>query len=68
MPKRTVKKIIKQLEHRDKVNPGHKNDKYNQPPRPRSTVFKPGNQYDRSDNKRVIEEQIQDLEAGENSI
>lgn len=45
-----VKKQIKKEQYQDKVNPGHK-EKYVQPLRPRSTVFKSKKTYNRQNDK-----------------
>ena len=46
-------KMIKKLEYQKKVNPGHKT-KYEQPLRPRSTVFKDKTKYDRKNKRKEI--------------
>lgn len=45
-----INKQIKKLNHQEKVNPGHKVD-YQQPLRPRSTVFKTKKDYNRQQDK-----------------
>lgn len=44
--KTSVNKMMKKLEHQNKVNPGHKTS-YEQPSRPRATVFKSKKAYNR---------------------
>lgn len=46
----STNKVLKKLEHQQKVNPGHKQDKYNPPPRPRSATFKTGK--DKANNRQ----------------
>lgn len=48
------KKYLKKLEQQNKTNPGHKNDSYVPPLRPRSTVFKSKKDYNRTKNKEDI--------------
>lgn len=45
-----INKQIKKLNHQEKVNPGHK-VAYQQPLRPRSTVFKTKKDYNRQQDK-----------------
>lgn len=51
----SVKKIVEKIEHQDKVNPGHKKP-YEQPLRPRATVFSTKKQYNRQKMKKEIKE------------
>lgn len=48
------KKYLKKLEQQNKTNPGHKNDSYVPPLRPRSAVFKSKKDYNRTKNKEDI--------------
>ena len=43
---KSMKKYMEKLEHQEKVNPGHKTT-YEQPLRPRATVFKSKKNYNR---------------------
>ena len=54
--KKSINKLTETAKHRDKVNPGHKQDKYVPPLRPRAVVFKPKTVYNRASNRRVIKE------------
>lgn len=45
-----INKQMKKIEHQNKVNPGHK-EKYVQPLRPRSAVFKSKKDYNRQNDK-----------------
>lgn len=55
-----VKKYAKKLAYQEKVNPGHKKNKYIQPPRCRSTIFDMKVKYSRSKNKKICKETIYD--------
>lgn len=52
-----MNKLMKKIEHQNKVNPGHKT-KYEQPLRPRSTVFKSKKTYNRQNDKLAIKKDI----------
>ena len=52
----SLKKQIKKIEYQNKVNPGHKTT-YQQPLRPRSTVFKSKKDYNRSKIKLDIKKE-----------
>lgn len=54
---RNMNKLMKKIEHQNKVNPGHKT-KYEQPLRPRSTVFKSKKTYNRKNDKLAIKKDI----------
>lgn len=54
-----TKKMIAKSEYQAKVNPGHKT-KYDRPPRPRSAVFRSDKDYDRSQNKKEIDDACRD--------
>lgn len=51
----SIKKMVKKIEHQDKVNPGHKKP-YEQPLRPRATAFSTKKQYNRQKMKKEIKE------------
>lgn len=53
----SIKKIMEKIEHQNKVNPGHKSS-YEQPLRPRATVFSTKKQYNRQKAKKEIKEII----------
>ena len=53
---KSIKKMSEISAHREKVNPGHKQDKYVQPPRPRAAIFKSKTTYNRANNRRAIKE------------
>jgi uncharacterized C2H2 Zn-finger protein len=56
-----TRRAIRKQEYQDKVNPGHQT-KYDQPPRPRSAVFKSDKDYDRSKNKKEIDDACRDAD------
>lgn len=56
---RSPKKQIEKEEYQNKVNPGHK-QKYDPPLRPRSTIFKSKKDYNRQNNKKDIEDAMED--------
>ena len=49
----SMKKMMEKIEHQSKVNPGHKSS-YEQPLRPRATVFSSKKAYNRQKNKRSL--------------
>ncbi len=51
----SIKKIMEKIEHQNKVNPGHKSS-YEQPLRPRATVFSTKKQYNRQKVKKETKE------------
>ncbi len=53
----SIKKIMEKIEHQNKVNPGNKSS-YEQPLRPRATVFSTKKQYNRQKAKKEIKEII----------
>lgn len=53
----SIKKIMEKIEHQNKVNPGHKSS-YEQPLRPRATVFSTKKQYNRQKSKKELKEII----------
>ena len=56
---KSTKDYLKKLAHQEQVNPG-RNKKYDRPLRPRSAVFGSDKDYDRANNKKVIDDACQD--------
>ena len=53
----SIKKMIEKTDYQNKVNPGHKSS-YDQPLRPRATVFASKKTYNRHRAKKEVREEI----------